>query len=101
MPAIGKFTKAPAERKRYSINYGDWLDDGETLTEVTFEVIPATGSPIVVDDVAVTPTGNEVAFYASAGDDGVTYIVLATATTSGGQIKEDQINFVVRDPGAA
>jgi hypothetical protein len=100
MRAIGKYVKAPEERKRYQIDYDGWLDVGETLSGVTFGVIPATGLPIAVDGVAIAAGARSVAFYVSAGDDGVTYTVLATATTSGGQIKEDQVHFIVRDPGA-
>jgi hypothetical protein len=101
MRSIGKFVKAPEERKRYSIDYSDWLSDSELILGVTFEVTPSDGSTAVVDAIAVTPGGSGVAFYVSAGDDGVTYTVLATATTSGGQIKEDMILFIVRDPGVA
>ena len=28
---LGSFVKSPVERKRYTIDYSDWLDTGETV----------------------------------------------------------------------
>ena len=92
-----KAKKTTAERKRYEIDFTDWLDTGEALDSVTFEVTPSTGSPVVIDDIAVLLSGHGCEFYASAGDDGVTYSVVATATTSGAQTKEVEITFFVND----
>lgn len=96
---LKKYVKAASERKRYSINYSDWLDIGELLTGVTF-TIPANNAttPLVVDDVAVTPDGLGVQYYVSGGADGEQYEVVATATTSGAQIKVDDLLFSVREP---
>ena len=96
---LKKYVKAASERKRYSINYSDWLDIGETLTNVVF-TIPTNNpsTPLVVDDVAVTPDRLGVQYYVSGGADGKQYEVVATATTSGTQIKIDDLLFTVREP---
>ena len=96
---LKKYVKGAGERKRYSIDYSDWLDIGELLTGVVF-TIPTNNvsAPLVVDDVAVTPDGLGVQYYCSGGADGEQYEVVATATTSGAQIKVDDLLFNVREP---
>lgn len=95
---LGSFQKTPVERKRYSLDYTDWLDTGETIVDRVFAVTPITGaSPLQVDASAIDPTGKLVQFFANYGDDDVTYTVDVQITTSGGQIKEDQILFSVKD----
>lgn len=96
---LKKYVKGAGERKRYSIDYSDWLDIGELLTGVVF-TIPTNNvsTPLVVDDVAVTPDGLGVQYYVSGGADGEQYEVVATATTSGAQIKVDDLLFSVREP---
>ena len=42
---LGKYYKAPDERKRYSIDYSDWLDTAERLSSVTFQVTPIDRIP--------------------------------------------------------
>lgn len=94
---LAKFIKRPDERKRYAIVYSDWLDTGETITGVTFEVTPATGSSLSVDASSISAEGNEVVFFANFGDDGTNYTLDVKITTSGGQIKQDQVLFSIKD----
>lgn len=96
---LKKYVKAAGERKRYSIDYSEWLDTGETLSGVVF-TIPGNSisAPLVVDDVMVEPDNTGVQYYVSGGVDGTNYEVIATATTSVLQIKEDSILFSIREP---
>lgn len=95
---LGSFTKTPVERKRYSLDYTDWLDTGETLSTSTFTVSPSTGAtPLVVDANSFDATSKQLLFFVNYGVDGVTYTVDVLVTTSGGQTKEDQVLFVVRE----
>lgn len=95
---LAKFVKAPVERKRYQIDYSDWLDTGELVQSIVFTVSPSTGTqPLVVDAYLIGTPATSVAFFANLGDDGVTYTVNVVMTTDGGQTKEDQILFSVRD----
>ena len=94
---LAKFTKRPSERKRYSILYGEWLDSGETVTNVTFGVTPSTGNALDIDASQIASGGKDVVFFANLGEEGVSYTVDVQITTSGGQIKKDEILFSVRN----
>lgn len=94
---LARFTKAPTERKRYSIDYSDWLDTGETITAVTFTPSPLVTGGLEVDAYTISTPATSVVFFANAGISGTTYTLDVTITTSGGQIKEDQILYSVRD----
>jgi hypothetical protein len=94
--SLGRYSKTPAERKRYAIDYSEWLDTGETVSSYIFATSPTTASPLVVDATSLA-TGNEVlVFFVSGGIDGQQYTVDVKATTSGGQVKEDTVLFNVR-----
>lgn len=99
--ALAKYTKKPIEKKRYQIDYTDWLDAGELATDVTFAVLNNTvASPLVVGDKAVLPSGLGVQYYISGGVAGVTYEITATLTTNSSppQIEQDKILMTVRGP---
>lgn len=93
---LGNFTKTPAERKRYTIDYTDWLDTGEKVTAVTFGVSPSTTTTLQVDASSIPADGKSVIFFVSFGDAGKNYTVDVKVTTSGGQTKEDTVLFSVR-----
>lgn len=98
--ALKKYTKAASDRKRYQIDYSDWLDTGEQIVSVNFTVDNNVNSPIlVVNDIQVLPTGLGVQYYVSGGVDGVTYRILANATTTTGpQEKLDEVLMTIREP---
>lgn len=94
---LGSFVKTPIERKRYAIDYSEWLDTGETLSTVVYTIPVVTTPPLVVDATSIG-SGNTVAvFFINGGLNGRQYTVEVVATTSGGQIKEDTVLFTVRD----
>jgi hypothetical protein len=98
---LTRYTKAASERKRYQIDYTNWLDAGELAVSVVFAVLNNTGvTPLLVDGVQVLPSGLGVQYYVAGGADGTTYNVTATLTTSTSesQIKMDTILFTVREP---
>jgi hypothetical protein len=94
---LAKFTKRPGERKRYAILYGEWLDTGETVANVTFGVTPTAPGGLEVDAHQISPNGTDVILFVNFGENGVTYTVDVQVTTSGGQIKKDQILFSIRE----
>lgn len=98
--AIAKYVKATSERKRYQIDYTEWLDTGEGVSVVTFSVDANVDAPLlVIDDVMVLPTGLGVQYYISGGVTGRTYRVLADlVTTLGPQDKRDEIFVTIREP---
>lgn len=91
---IGKFRKAAADRKRYEINYEDWLNDAEIITGITM-LGADLDDGFVVDGYGVEEGGKSVVFYVSGGVEDKSYIVYATIETSLDQIKEDWVTFVV------
>lgn len=95
---LGKYFKGPAERKRYSIDYSDWLDDGEIVSTVTFEVTPVDAGPVVIDGNSIQPGSKSVVFYASAGLNGTTYRAAVTMVTSNFQTRVDTVQFTIRSP---
>jgi hypothetical protein len=98
--SIAKYVKAATDRKRYQIDYTDWLDTGESVASVAFTIANNTvATPLVVDSVLVLPTGLGVQYYVSGGVDGVTYRVLARLTTNTGpQNKLDEVLMTIREP---
>lgn len=95
---LGSFVKSPVERKRYTIDYTDWLDSGETVTACAFSVTPTSiSSPFVVDASSIAADGLSVVYFVNGGVDKSNYTVDVQATTSGGQVKEDTIYYAVRD----
>ncbi len=98
MGVLAKYVKQPGERKRYQINYVNWLDTGESVVSVAFSIDKATSPPLVVDDVQVTPDAKGVQYYVEGGINNTQYVVTATLTTSSGpQVKEDEIYFSIRE----
>lgn len=95
---LGNFIKSPAEAKRYKIEYSDWLDTGEYCASVTFAVSPTSaGAPLVVINDIIAASSTEVVIFVSGGVANSTYTVVIRMTTTGNQVKEDTISFVVRD----
>lgn len=98
--ALAKYVKAVTDRKRYQIDYTDWLDTGEGVLGVVFTVLDSTpANPLVVDGIMVLPTALGVQYYVSGGVDGETYRITANlTTTTGPQIKLDEVLVTVREP---
>lgn len=91
---LAKFRKSPGDRKRYEVNYEDWLNESELLTSVTMEG-NVEDDAFYVEAFTLTTDKKEVVFYISGGVTGSTYEVGITVATSLSQIKEDTITFVV------
>lgn len=90
----GRFRKDAADRKRYVVNYEDWLNDNEDVSEVTCTGnVPADN--FYVDGFLVDEGGKEVIFYVSGGVAGSSYDVTITVDTTLQQVKEDYVTFVV------
>lgn len=96
---LGTFEKTPAERKRYSIYYGDWLDTGETISSAAFTVTPtplAIAVDLEVDASSIDTGGTTVKFFVNYGVNLLDYTIKVRATSSGGQVKEDELVVLVR-----
>lgn len=96
MAQLARYIKDPDERKRYSIDYSEWLDDGERMLTVTPTLAPSDADPVLVQDVQIDPSERSVQYYLEGGTANVDYTILFTVTTSGNQTKEDVIVCAVR-----
>jgi hypothetical protein len=94
MSRLGRFAKDAQDRKRYVVDYNDWLDLEELITLVT-----VTGDNPVdgffVDGYVVDPGGKQIIYYVSGGDPDTDYDATITVTTDMGQVKEDWITHAV------
>lgn len=91
---LGHFQKTPAERKRYAVDYVNWLDTGETLAAYQFTITPANAVAVTSPTIS---SGTKLVFFVEGGASGKQYSVDIRVTTSGNQIKEDTILYTVRD----
>jgi len=94
MSRLGKYVKAPADRKKYRLDYNDWLDTAERIETVSFSAVPS--GELHCADWSIDQNGRGVEFFVGGGHTEVTYTVLVVITTSGGQTKEDSVLFLVR-----
>ena len=98
---LAQFLKAPGERKKYTVDYSQWLSDGEQIASVVFGVTRQDGvsnlmpTALVVDGSSIAGL-TYVLFYVSGGVANVDYEVLVTMTTTQGQIKQDMIVYNVQ-----
>lgn len=101
MSRLMRYIQTPVEDKRYAIEYADWLDTGEYVADVAFEVVPTTSPPLTVNAVTIaagiTSVASLVKFFISGGVDGKGYTLIVTATTSSGQIKQDAVLFHIQN----
>jgi len=93
---LGKYIKTPDERKRYSVDYSHWLDAGETITGVGFEIIPEEALGVVINGSQVESPATGIAFFVDDGLTDKSYNVVITITTSGGQTKQDELKFTIK-----
>lgn len=101
MSRLMRYIQTPVEDKRYAIEYADWLDSGEYISDVNFEIAPTTSPPLTVSASTIAPGVTSVAslvkFFVSGGVDGKVYTLIITATTSTGQIKQDSVLFHIQN----
>lgn len=101
MTKLDHFKQSTIERKLYTVDYSKWLEVGETMTSVVYEIRKVlTGA--ITTEATVTHDGivggTNIRFYFSRGVNGTQYRVEIQATTSLNQTTEDYILFTVVDP---
>lgn len=95
---LGRYRQTPGERRKRGVDYTDFLEDSEEVTDVDAVVSPDTDTPFVISNIAIDPEdGKEWAYFAEGGQAGYTYSVTFTVTTNGGQIKTDTIEFDIEE----
>lgn len=94
---LARYKQQPRENKRYCIGYTSWLATAETLTNLQVIVSPTTSPVLAITDAVIDPDGKNVIFFAGGGVDGTEYTVEILATTSEGQVKEDEVLFAIEE----
>jgi hypothetical protein len=94
---LGTFKQTSQEKKRYTVAYTDWLDEGEVVQSVVYAIDNTTDPELIVESSAVQVDGLGITFYVSGGLDEEEYTLHILITTDAGQRKEDYIKFVVED----
>ncbi len=96
-------TISPNDTLRFTVDYVDWLDDGETITGVP--VVTTDTAPATVANISVSADGKMVIIYVSPNNMAValSFNVLIQITTlvngkTPGQTKNDRIVFTVTTP---
>jgi hypothetical protein len=90
---IGTVKKQPRERRRYGIGYADALDPGDLI-----ESVSAVVEPPGMIGVATTDLEHHVRVSCDGGEDGVTYkITLTVTTTNGNEVIEDEFFVKVKE----
>lgn len=94
---LGRYRQQPGERRKRGIDYTDFLEDSEEVTNVTAVVTPEDEGAFTISNIAIDPDGKEWAYFAEGGSHGTTYSVLFTVTTNGGQRKQDTVEFDIEE----
>lgn len=94
--SIGRFRKTPTERKRYTLDYNNWLDSGETVATRSFTVSPTTLPALYVNGDGLLPGNTQLSFYVNEGVDQTDYTITVTVNTSASQVKQDTLIINVR-----
>ena len=85
---IGKIDKQPAETLDYDVDYAAWMADDDVIA--TAVVTLAEAGTVAIE---VVPLETRVKLWVSGGVDGQEGVIEVTATTTGGRIKQDEINL--------
>lgn len=94
---LEKFIKTSNETTRHVISYDEWLDTGEQLEEPISITVRGNNTSLDVDQWLLSDDKRSLSFFAEGGDDGVTYEVVVLVSTTGGQVKEVLLVFLIRD----
>lgn len=94
---LGRYRQQPGERRKRGIDYDDFLETGEVITDVAASVSPTTDTPLVIDGIVVDPDGKEFAYFTSGGEAGISYSVEFAVDTNGNQLKRDTVEFDIEE----
>ena len=95
MSTLRAFNQTSLERKRYTVSYARWLDPSEALFDHIIVVSPSTAPALTAEDAFASNFDTEISFFLKGGVSGVVYEVKLVATTTEGQVKEDNIQMAV------
>lgn len=89
---LGTVTQQPAERLSYTIDYSEFLTDGDNVQTATAVVSPAG---LTVDTVSVLDP--RVRFFVEGGTTGERYKVTVNVETADGRQLQDELIFKIKE----
>lgn len=89
---LGTVTQQPAERLSYTIDYSQFLTDGDNVQTATAAVSPAG---LTVDTVSVLDP--RVRFFVEGGTTGERYKVTVNVATADGRQLQDELIFKIKE----
>ncbi|ALF00328.1 hypothetical protein SEA_ARCHIE_22 [Mycobacterium phage Archie] len=89
--SLKKFTQDPDEVLDYTIDWSEWLAEGDTITEVT--ATPASG--ITVDSTSFTVSSTTI--WVSGGAAGQRYDISVHVVTNGGREGDRSITIEIKE----
>lgn len=97
---LATYTKQPAERKDYDVDYAPWLEHDalDSLNDVQAEVVITSGptdTPLVVESIEITTS--TIKLWVSGGASGATYKVDLTVKTQYARIDQSELVFKVKE----
>jgi hypothetical protein len=93
---LGTVTQQPTERLSYTVDYTEFLTDGDNLQQATAQVTP---SGLTVDNVGIydDDVTHRVKFWATGGQAGTRYKVELTVLTADGRILQDEVVVKIKE----
>ena len=89
---LGTVTQQPAERLSYTIDYGEFLTDGDNVQTAA---AAADDPELIVNTVTVVDP--RVRFWVTGGINGKQYKVTVDVTTADGRILQDEVIFKIKE----
>ncbi len=79
--------------KDYAIDFGQWLPDGDSLTDYSLSVSPAG---LALDDPRNGIVGTAIVFWSTGGTSGVNYTIGCEIETAAGRKEYAEIFMLVK-----
>lgn len=93
MTILGRFTKQPAERESYSIEFADDLVDADAIASAE-----AVVEPVGLTLISTLVVGTRVkVLVADGGPAGTRHKITVTATTDDGRVLQDEFYVVIKE----
>jgi hypothetical protein len=95
---LDRFRVQPAEKRKFTIDYSERLQNGNLLTTIQSITIDTVTAPTFVVTGGVNTDGLRVTLYSEGGLDGSEYkMEILVNTADPGQVWEDEIIFLCED----
>lgn len=88
---LGTFTKQPADKFDYDIDYTDWLTSGDNVQGA----IVSGDAGITIDSTFINDP--RIKIWLSGGTAGITYKVTCTMTSSDGRVRQDEFKIRIKE----